>query len=100
MTRTRGRLLARPEETVSAPFLERLTSDVLVYVQPDGGWCLSNAGLVVADGRAVLIDTAATRSRAGPRSWSTPTITGITCSATSCSLRPRRSWRTTCAAPG
>ena len=47
-----------------APFLDRLTDDVLAYIQPDGGWCLSNAGLVTGGGRAVLIDTAATRSRA------------------------------------
>lgn len=42
-----------------------LDDDVLAYVQPDGGWCLSNSGLVIGGGRAVLIDTAATQSRAG-----------------------------------
>ncbi|HEY1961670.1 MAG TPA: MBL fold metallo-hydrolase, partial [Rhizomicrobium sp.] len=27
------------------------------YLQPDGGWGLSNAGLVTSDGQALLIDT-------------------------------------------
>ncbi|MET7622269.1 MBL fold metallo-hydrolase [Streptomyces sp. NPDC005408] len=38
---------------------------VLAYVQPHGGWCLNNAGLVVGDGgQSVLIDTVATERRA------------------------------------
>lgn len=45
--------------------LEELASGVFAYVQPDGGWCLNNAGLVVApDGSSVLVDTAATEARA------------------------------------
>jgi cyclase len=36
---------------------------VHAYVQPDGGWCLNNAGLVVGRGRSVLVDTAATEPR-------------------------------------
>ncbi|WP_228390118.1 MBL fold metallo-hydrolase [Streptomyces smaragdinus] len=41
-----------------------LTSGVHAYVQPDGGWCLNNAGFV-SDGLAtLLIDTAATEARA------------------------------------
>ncbi|MEY4068881.1 MAG: hypothetical protein RLZZ332_1217, partial [Actinomycetota bacterium] len=27
------------------------------YLQPDGGWGYSNAGLVVGDGRSLLVDT-------------------------------------------
>ncbi|NUR00070.1 MAG: MBL fold metallo-hydrolase [Streptomyces sp.] len=45
-------------------WLEEVTDGVFAYVQPDGGWCLNNAGLVVRDGRAALIDTAATETRA------------------------------------
>jgi cyclase len=37
---------------------------VFAYVQPDGGWCLNNAGIIVADGRTALVDTAATEARA------------------------------------
>lgn len=37
---------------------------VYAYVQPDGGWCLNNAGLITAGGRPALIDTAATEARA------------------------------------
>ncbi|MET9497752.1 MBL fold metallo-hydrolase [Streptomyces sp. NPDC006552] len=37
---------------------------VHAYVQPDGGWCLNNAGLLVADDACLLIDTVATEARA------------------------------------
>ncbi|MFC5155361.1 MBL fold metallo-hydrolase [Streptomyces amakusaensis] len=38
---------------------------VHAYIQPDGGWCLNNAGLVVGDdGQSLLVDTAATEHRA------------------------------------
>ncbi|MFD5466887.1 MBL fold metallo-hydrolase [Kitasatospora sp. NPDC127059] len=43
--------------------LEEVADGVFAYVQPDGGWCLSNAGLVVSDGRSALVDTAATEAR-------------------------------------
>ncbi|MFE9906344.1 MBL fold metallo-hydrolase [Streptomyces achromogenes] len=46
------------------PYLTEIADDVYAYVQPDGGWCLNNAGLVVADGEALLVDTAATERRA------------------------------------
>jgi cyclase len=36
---------------------------VYAFVQPDGGWCLNNAGLVASRGLAVLVDTAATETR-------------------------------------
>jgi cyclase len=54
---------------VSAGVLEATLTEVAdgvyAFVQPDGGWCLNNAGLVVGDeGRSVLVDTAATESRA------------------------------------
>lgn len=34
------------------------------YVQPDGGWCLNNAGFVSDKGSTLLVDTAATERRA------------------------------------
>ncbi|MFF8595162.1 MBL fold metallo-hydrolase [Streptomyces sp. NPDC015220] len=48
----------------SAARLQEIAEGVFAYVQPDGGWCLNNAGLVVSDGQAALVDTAATRARA------------------------------------
>ncbi|MFI6464610.1 MBL fold metallo-hydrolase [Streptomyces sp. NPDC050538] len=52
--------LAAPDDA----WLEEVADGVFAYVQPDGGWCLNNAGLVVHDGRAALVDTAATETRA------------------------------------
>ncbi|MGA4838277.1 MBL fold metallo-hydrolase [Streptomyces sp. G45] len=46
------------------PELQEVADGVFAYVQPDGGWCLNNAGLVVSDGAAALVDTAATEARA------------------------------------
>ncbi|MFF4324373.1 MBL fold metallo-hydrolase [Streptomyces sp. NPDC001568] len=48
----------------SAARLVEVAEEVYAYVQPDGGWCLNNAGLVTAGGRPLLIDTAATEARA------------------------------------
>jgi cyclase len=45
------------------PTLEEVAEGVYAWVQPPGGWCLNNAGLVVGDGGAVLVDTAATEGR-------------------------------------
>ncbi|MGW7081659.1 MBL fold metallo-hydrolase [Streptomyces sp. NPDC054866] len=47
-----------------AAHLHEVAEHVYAYVQPDGGWCLNNAGLITAGGRAALIDTAATQDRA------------------------------------
>ncbi|MGW1196753.1 MBL fold metallo-hydrolase [Streptomyces sp. NPDC002536] len=52
--------------TNTAGRLEEVADGVHAFVQPPGGWCLNNAGLVTGtDGgaSAVLIDTAATESR-------------------------------------
>ncbi|MEE1929379.1 MBL fold metallo-hydrolase [Streptomyces sp. TRM 70351] len=46
------------------PHLRELADGVFAYVQPDGGWCLNNAGVLHADGRTALVDTAATEARA------------------------------------
>jgi cyclase len=37
--------------------LHELGDGLLAYLQPDGGWGLSNAGLVVGDGSSLLVDT-------------------------------------------
>ncbi|MFB8392637.1 MBL fold metallo-hydrolase [Streptomyces yangpuensis] len=37
---------------------------VHAYVQPPGGWCLNNAGILTDGGHSALVDTAATESRA------------------------------------
>lgn len=41
-----------------------IADGVHAFVQPPGGWCLNNAGVIVCEGQSVLIDTAATESRA------------------------------------
>lgn len=46
------------------PRLEEIAEGVHAFLQPDGGWCLNNAGLLVEDGESVLVDTAATEARA------------------------------------
>lgn len=46
------------------PYLSALSPGVHAYIQPDGGWCLNNAGMVTDGGDTLLIDTAATRRRA------------------------------------
>ncbi|MCP9988625.1 MULTISPECIES: MBL fold metallo-hydrolase [Streptomyces] len=46
------------------PYTVQLATGVYAYVQPDGGWCLNNAGWVGDGARTVLIDTAATERRA------------------------------------
>ena len=37
--------------------LAEVADGVFAYLQPDGGWGWSNAGLVVADGQSLLVDT-------------------------------------------
>lgn len=50
--------------TAEEPYLVQPAPGVYAYVQPDGGWCLNNAGFVSDGGRTLLIDTAATERRA------------------------------------
>ncbi|QGV77525.1 MBL fold metallo-hydrolase [Streptomyces ficellus] len=50
--------------TASLASLEPVAEGVFAFVQPDGGWCLNNAGLVVDGDHGVLVDTAATQARA------------------------------------
>ena len=44
--------------------IEQVAEGVYAYVQPDGGWCVNNAGVVVSGGESAVIDTAATERRA------------------------------------
>lgn len=44
--------------------LIEVTEHVYVYEQPPGGWCVNNAGIVVDNDTALVIDTAATEFRA------------------------------------
>src|SRR5205085_11140393 len=37
--------------------LHELGDGLYAYLQPDGGWGWSNAGLIVADGTSLLVDT-------------------------------------------
>lgn len=61
------RASAAPPSSGAAPAphgrLAEVADGVYAFVQPPGGWCLNNAGLVTGGGGAVLIDTAATESR-------------------------------------
>ena len=44
--------------------LDEVANGVYAFVQPDGGWCLNNAGLIASEGQVALVDTAATEERA------------------------------------
>ena len=46
------------------PRFEEVAENVFAFHQPDGGWCVSNAGVVVGSGTTVVVDTAATVDRA------------------------------------
>lgn len=48
---------------VADPYVQRITDRVHAYIQPDGGWCLNNAGIVIGEDQVLLIDTAATAKR-------------------------------------
>ncbi|MEV4439355.1 MBL fold metallo-hydrolase [Streptomyces sp. NPDC049577] len=50
--------------TGAEPYTVPLGPGVRAFVQPDGGWCLNNAGFVTGGGRTLLVDTAATVRRA------------------------------------
>ncbi|MFE8008455.1 MBL fold metallo-hydrolase [Streptomyces sp. NPDC057418] len=52
-----------PARTAGPGSLMPVADGVYAFVQPEGGWCLNNAGLVAGGGRSVLVDTAATESR-------------------------------------
>lgn len=47
----------------TAPRMESIAPGVHAFMQPDGSWGLSNAGLIVGDNAVVLIDTCFTERR-------------------------------------
>ncbi|WP_264203904.1 MBL fold metallo-hydrolase [Streptomyces bambusae] len=48
----------------TAAVVTEVADGVHAYVQPEGGWCLNNAGILASGGHSALVDTAATESRA------------------------------------
>jgi cyclase len=64
MAAAHGPPAAMDTTTVAEPALQEVADGVFAYLQPDGGWCLNNAGVIAGGGTAVLVDTAATQSRA------------------------------------
>ncbi|MCX4993178.1 MULTISPECIES: MBL fold metallo-hydrolase [unclassified Streptomyces] len=56
----------RTPVTVPAPAgrVTEIAIGVHAYLQPPGGWCLNNAGILVSGGQSALVDTAATETRA------------------------------------
>jgi len=49
-----------PIDPKKIPFklgLHEVAHNTYAYLQPDGGWGLSNAGLIVGDGESFLVDT-------------------------------------------
>ncbi|QKW05670.1 MBL fold metallo-hydrolase [Streptomyces sp. NA04227] len=50
--------------TAREPYTVALAEGVHAYVQPDGGWCLNNAGFLSDGTSTLLVDTAATERRA------------------------------------
>ncbi|HEY6793959.1 MAG TPA: MBL fold metallo-hydrolase [Kineosporiaceae bacterium] len=55
---------ASPAGRAPAGTLQEVADGVFAFVQPPGGWCVSNAGIVLGGTGAVVIDTLATESRA------------------------------------
>ncbi|UGQ11786.1 MBL fold metallo-hydrolase [Yinghuangia sp. ASG 101] len=56
--------MTAPGRTTAAPHTLEVADGVFAYVQPDGGWCVNNAGIVRDGSSAALVDTAATVARA------------------------------------
>ncbi|GFE08950.1 MBL fold metallo-hydrolase [Streptomyces caniferus] len=46
------------------PYLTELAAGIHAFVQPDGGWCLNNAGFITDGDTTLVVDTAATERRA------------------------------------
>lgn len=52
------------DQVLARASLREVADGVYAYLQPDGGWCVNNAGVVVGGDTTVVVDTAATESRA------------------------------------
>ncbi|MFD2472128.1 MBL fold metallo-hydrolase [Amycolatopsis silviterrae] len=62
---------------MTRPGLSEIADGVFAYVQPDGGWCLNNAGVIRSAEDATVIDTAATESRARALRSAIGTVTHV-----------------------
>jgi cyclase len=51
-------------EGVPRPRMEEVADGVHAYIQPFGGWCVSNAGVLTGPDTTVVVDTTATETRA------------------------------------
>lgn len=60
------------------PRLEELGERIYAYLQPDGGWCLSNSGFLLGPGAVTLIDTASTERRARALRAAIGSVTDLT----------------------
>ncbi|MFF9621180.1 MBL fold metallo-hydrolase [Streptomyces griseosporeus] len=49
---------------VPPPRVEEVADRVFAHIQPDGGWCLSNSGILAGRRGTALVDSAATEARA------------------------------------
>ncbi|MEU9736308.1 MBL fold metallo-hydrolase [Streptomyces sp. NPDC048002] len=57
--------MTAPPGTALRPELAEVADGVYAWLQPDGGWCLNNAGVITGgEGGPVLVDTAPTAARA------------------------------------
>lgn len=61
---TPAQIVDRAVDAARTPYCVQLATGVHAYIQPDGGWCLSNAGFVSDGTTTLLVDTAATERRA------------------------------------
>ncbi|MER6084026.1 MBL fold metallo-hydrolase [Streptomyces sp. NPDC001833] len=55
--------MTAPVQRLAPPRTQEVADRVFAYVQPDGGWCLNNAGILAGEGVTALVDTAATERR-------------------------------------
>jgi cyclase len=49
---------------VTRPHTAEVADGVFAYIQPEGGWCVSNAGILLGGSSVTLVDSAATEARA------------------------------------
>ena len=63
------------------PDITEVATGVFGYIQSEGSWCVNNAGIVVSDNEALLIDTAATVARTQKLRESVVYVSGLIPSA-------------------
>lgn len=51
-------------DDATTPRIQEVGDRIFAYLQPDGGWCVSNAGIIAGADRTIVIDTTATIARA------------------------------------